>query len=89
MDKGTTGVRTHGNGTSVEGTGERASALEHEVETIRMHIGDLVDELDHRRHELFNLRGQVRRHPIGLTVVAALLAGVIAGGIVLAVRFKK
>jgi hypothetical protein len=75
---------THNGGSSVE----HATALEHEVETIRLHIGDLVDELDHRRHELFNLRGQVRRHPVRLVLAAALVAGALAGGIALAVRAR-
>jgi hypothetical protein len=56
-----------------------ASALEHEIESIRSELGDLVDELDRRRHEIVDVRLQARRHPRAIAL-AVTAAGLIVAG---------
>jgi len=49
-----------------------------DVDSLRRELGRLVSELDRRRHELLDLRGQLRKHPrvvIGAAAGAALLLG--------------
>jgi len=51
--------------------------LQKEVVAARAGLDRLVGELDRRRHALFDVRGQLRRHPLplllgGLAVVAAI-----------------
>jgi hypothetical protein len=64
---------------------QEAGILENEVETIRIHLADLVGELDYRRHQLFNLR----RHPVTLVLAAAAAATLLGGGIALLVRHRR
>jgi hypothetical protein len=62
-----------------------ARGIEAEVDAVRNELTTLVAELDRRRHELFDVRLQLRRHvlPVVLTTVvgAAALAGAVALGI--------
>lgn len=62
-----------------------ARGIEAEVDAVRNELTTLVAELDRRRHELFDMRLQLRRHllPVVLTTVvgAAALAGAVALGI--------
>jgi hypothetical protein len=53
------------------------AVLQRDVENIRSDLDRLVGELDHRRHELFDLRLQLRRHalPIGLAAAALVVGG--------------
>ena len=69
--------------------GVRADELEREVEVLREDLGDLVGELDQRRHDAFDVRRQVRRHPVFVTVAAVACLGLVAGGIALAVRRRR
>jgi hypothetical protein len=67
--------------------GERTSrvdqpeALENEIDRIRANLSEVVSELDYRRHELLDVKGQLQKHA-GL--VAAVGGGVLvlAGGVV-------
>jgi len=66
-----------GEGTNgVTGADERVAAeeLEQRVALIREHMTDVVSELDYRRHELFDVKGQLKKHA-GL--VAAIGGGVL------------
>lgn len=63
---------------------KRPEELQREIETIRHNIGGLVSELDHRRHELFNVGAQVRRHGAALAIGGLALVGVAAGVVLLA-----
>jgi len=58
-------------------------SLERDIEEIRGNLGGLIGELDHRRHEAFDLRRQLRRHGLffGLTLLAA--AGLATSGILI------
>ncbi len=58
--------------------GEPVGRTARDIEVLRGEIGDLVDELDRRRHEAMDLGLQLRRHPLvaaGAVAAAALLAG--------------
>ena len=63
---------------------EHAEALQRDIERIRDDLANTVGELDRRRHELFDVRGQLRRHPVPIVLVGAALLALAAGGIALA-----
>ena len=63
-----------------------ASEIEHEVECLRSEIGELVDELDRRRHEAVDLRLQVRRHPRAVALLVGGIALSVIGRLVLVRR---
>ncbi len=65
MGEGKTDVSTD---QSVEASPE---TLEHEVEAIRDNVTQIASELDHRRHELFDWRLQLRKHAATTAFVAA------------------
>ncbi len=50
-------------------------AIEQEIASVRSELGDLVDELDRRRHEVVDLPLQAERHPavVALAGATALL----------------
>jgi hypothetical protein len=56
--------------------GKSAAQLEEKVGLIREHLTDVVSELDFRRHELMDMRGQLRRH-------AGLIAGIVGGALLI------
>ncbi len=70
-------------------TSERVEALQREVESIRVGLDGMVNELDRRRHRLFDLRGQLHRHAVPLIAVGAALLGIAAGGIALGVAHRR
>jgi hypothetical protein len=53
-----------------------------EITTLRDEIGELVNELDRRRRDAFDVRLQMKRHPVatyaGVVAVAAILGGSVA-----------
>ena len=63
---------------------KRPEELQQEIEDIRENIGGLVTELDHRRHEMFDVGLQVRRHGVTLAIAGVALIGLAAGGVLLA-----
>ncbi len=69
--------------------GENVEALQREIESIRAGLGGMVDELDRRRHTLFDVRSQFRRHTVPLIAVGAALLGIAAGGIALGVAHRR
>lgn len=60
---------------------EAARRLAGEIAELREELGGLVAELDRRRHELTDLRLQLRRHARAATIIAVTLVGV-AGSLV-------
>jgi hypothetical protein len=60
-----------------------------EIDGIRGDIGRLVDELDRRRHEAFDVSLQIRRHPAAAAAVVATAAVGVGGVIALAVRSRR
>lgn len=53
--------------------------IEGDISTLRDEIGDLVAELDRRRREALDVRAQLRRHPVAVTVAGVGLAAVLGG----------
>ena len=68
---------------------EKAAELEKEIEGIRGKLDGMVGELDRRRHQLFDVKAQLRRHAIPLVAVAAALLGIAAGGIALGISRRR
>jgi hypothetical protein len=66
-----------------------AERLQRDIEAIRGELGGLVGELDHRRHELFDFRLQLRRHAVAFGVGALVAAGLVAGGVALGVMRRR
>ena len=67
----------------------RAERLQHEIESVRENLGGLVSELDHRRHEAFDVGLQLRQHAVPLIIAGTALLGVTAGGVTLAIRRSR
>lgn len=63
--------------------------IEKELSTLRDEIGDLVGELDRRRRELFDLRLQLRRHPVALPLAGVAVALVLGGAVAMLVRNER
>lgn len=47
-------------------SGMKPEQIEHEVESIRAGIEPVIDELDHRRHDLVERATQIRRQAPGI-----------------------
>ena len=60
-----------------------------EIDGLRGDLGALVSELDRRRHELFDVRLQVRRHPAVLIGAAGVAALILGGLVALSVRSRR
>jgi hypothetical protein len=74
------------NGVSEPSNDKRSDELQQEIAEIRDNIGGLVSELDHRRHDIFDVGSQVRRHGLSLALGGLALVGLAAGGVLLARR---
>jgi hypothetical protein len=68
---------------------EKAAELEKEIEGIRGKLDGMVGELDRRRHDLFDVRAQLRRHAVPLVAVAVALLGIAGGGIALGIARRR
>jgi hypothetical protein len=68
---------------------DKAKALQEDIEQIRENLGGMVSELDHRRHDLFDVRKQLSRHAIPLAVTGLALLGMAVGGVALAVHRRR
>ncbi len=55
---------------------ERPAVIEREIRGLRSDLDHLIGELDRRRHEMLDVKLQVRRHavPVSLTALALVLA---------------
>jgi len=69
--------------------GDEVDALERDVDRIRSNIGELIRELNHRRHEAFDLRLQFQRHAARVILAGAAMVAVFAGAIALAVARRR
>src|SRR5262249_61643726 len=65
----------------------RATARELGVEiaAVRYELDELLAELDRRRHELFDVRLQLRRHALGATLTTLAFVATAAAGVGLSV----
>lgn len=71
-------------------TGEEAvGRVEGEIDTLRGELTGLVAELDRRRHEAFDLRLQLQRHPVAAAVAAVAAALVVGGALAIVVRGRR
>jgi hypothetical protein len=74
----------------MNGVGEdTVGRVEGEIQSLRGELGGLVAELDRRRHEAFDLRLQLRRHPVAAAIAAAGAALVVGGLLAVAVRSRR
>ena len=56
-----------------------------EIAVVRYELDELLAELDRRRHQLFDVRAQLRRHALGVTLTAVAFATTAAAGVYLGV----
>lgn len=74
----------------MNGVGEDpVGRVEGEIQSLRGELGGLVAELDRRRHEAFDLRLQLKRHPVAVAIAAAGAALVLGGLLAVAVRSRR
>jgi hypothetical protein len=91
VDPGAVGVSSH----EKEATpvapppAEKAAELEKEIEGIRGKLDGMVGELDRRRHHLFDVKAQLRRHAVPLVAIGVALLGIAGGGIALGVARRR
>ena len=72
-------------GQTTTGVERPAKEIEREIEDVRSRLDKSLAELDRRRHELLDVKLQVRKHPEVLWIAGGALA-LIAGGVILASR---
>ena len=68
---------------------ETARQLEGEIVRLREELGGLVGELDRRRHELLDVKLQLRRHPLAASLVALPLVAAAGGLVALGIRHHR
>jgi len=68
---------------------EMSQRLGAEIATVREELEVLLAELDRRRHDLLDVRLQLRRHATGTALTTLALAGVAAGAVWLSVRRRR
>ena len=74
------GERTNGV-SPADGQAGASGRIDREISTLRQELGDLVGELDRRRREAFDLRLQLRRHPVVASVAGLALAALLGGAV--------
>lgn len=70
---------------SANGKPELPEVIEGRIGLLRHELGELVSELDRRRHEATDVRLQMKRHPVITGVALATAAAAIGGLIALVV----
>jgi hypothetical protein len=70
-------------------TWDKVESLERDIDLIRNNVGELVGELNQRRHDAFDLRLQFHRHARGFVVFAAAFLCAVAGVIALAISRRR
>jgi hypothetical protein len=66
-----------------------ADRLLEDIQVIRGNLGSLIGELDQRRRRAFDVRLQVRRHPLVAVATVTLLAGMVGGAIALGISMRR
>ena len=79
------GERTNGV-SPADGEPGASGRIDQEISTLRQELGDLVGELDRRRREAFDIRLQLRRHPVAASLAGLALAALLGGAIAAAVH---
>jgi len=60
-----------------------------EIALVRYELDELLAELDRRRHELFDVRAQLRRHALGATLTGIAFLGTASVGVWLSVLRRQ
>jgi UDP-N-acetylmuramyl pentapeptide synthase len=68
---------------------EAVGRVEGEIDSLRGELTGLVAELDRRRHEAFDVRLQLERHPIAAALAAAAAALIVGSAIAVVVRERR
>jgi hypothetical protein len=94
MGETTTGLRNAR--MTMDGVGRQADTprgavrlLEGQITGLRDELGELVAELDRRRHQALDVKLQVRRHKREIALTGALLAGMAVGFLWVSVRRNR
>jgi hypothetical protein len=66
-----------------------ARGIEAEVDAVRNELTTLVAELDRRRHELFDVKLQLRRHVLPVVVTTIVGSAALAAAVALGVRRSR
>ena len=79
------------NGVSDRSAGNKKSAehLEQQVGLIREHLTDVVSELDYRRHELMDFKGQLKKRAPLLAMIGAGALAAIGAGVAVSMWRKR
>jgi hypothetical protein len=72
-----------------DGDPRSPEVIERDVEAIRAELDRVASELDRRRHEMTDLRLQMRRHPRAFALAAIVGTAAISGLVALAVRKRR
>jgi hypothetical protein len=75
--------------TPVDGAKSESRRLATEIDAIRADIGALVDELDRRRREVFDVRLHARRHPVAAAAAGVALVAFLGGSVALLVHNER
>jgi hypothetical protein len=73
----------------MNGAGGDVGRVEGEIDSLRADLTGLVGELDRRRHEAFDVRLQLRRHPVAAAVAVAAAALVVGGALAVLVHTRR
>jgi len=83
MGEATVDVTDTGDGAAAEAGGEATErAIEQDIDRLRDQLDGMVGELDRRRHEVFDVRLQLRRHGTAVATVGVVAAVLVVGGFV-------
>jgi hypothetical protein len=75
----------HGGAKSAQGADSESARLRADIDATHERLEGLLGELDRRRREAFDVRLQMRRHPVAFGIGAAIALGALGGGTTLAV----
>jgi len=62
-----------------------ARVLERNIDEMRDHLSELLNELNRRRRDAMNIRLQMQRRPVAVVLTAVAVVGAIAGIVALAI----
>lgn len=76
---------SHGKSANGGGGHRESERLREDIDATHRRLEGLLGELDRRRREAFDIRLQMRRHPVIFIAGAALALGAVGGGTALAI----
>jgi len=78
-------LSSNGRGTTANGAEHESDRLRADIDATHRRLEILLGELDRRRREAFDLRLQMRRHPLAFAAGAVLALAAVGGGTALAI----